>query len=72
MPELKQQEVPAAGLKVWNVFMDLINCRPARHAPVTWSELNNYLAVTGTELSPTEVNTWRALERTYLEAIPKD
>lgn len=52
--------------------MELINRRPARHSPISLTELNAYLDLTGAHFNHVEMERFIALDRAYLAAIPKD
>lgn len=72
MPALKTEPVPGYAIHIWNAFMELVNCRPAKYAPISWVELKAYVELTETKLTPSDVNMLRAMDRQYLESIPKD
>lgn len=51
--------------------MELINRRPAKGAPIPFSELKAFCELTGVELTPLDVNRLMAMDRTFLDAIPR-
>lgn len=69
---MEETPIPSSGRKVWNVFMELINRRPIRGAPIPFTEIKAFCELTDIELTPLDVNRLMAMDRTFLDAIPRN
>lgn len=68
---MEETPIPPSGMKIWNIFMELVNRRPGKGVPIPFTELKSYCDLTGTELTPLDVNRFMAMDRAFLDAIPR-
>lgn len=71
MKGMEETPVPLVGRVAWNVFMELVNRRPTRGAPIPFTEIKAYAELTGQELTPVDVQRLMAMDRAFLDAIPR-
>lgn len=74
-PELYVPDVPDGLTVIWANFVELSSTRTqtmSGYAPISFSEINAYLALSGLRPSPWEVRVIRALDRIYLEETSRD
>ena len=58
-------EIPAGFKKAFRVFSELASTRSELN-PITFTELNSYLSVSGTELTPLEVKAINTFDQSWV------
>lgn len=62
--------VPPSHVHVWNAWLDItFTSGYWRKHPLVWTEFKAFLELTGTELSPQDVNMVREMDSAYLGSI---
>jgi hypothetical protein len=73
--ELIGPEFPELLERVWFAFFDLNSTRgvgPSGPNPITYSEIKDYIELTGKALRPHEVEAVKRLDRIYLKVAHSD
>ena len=64
-------EFPELLSHLWEVFVDLSNSRSEK-VPLTYSEIKAYTDLTGTSLSPKDVEVIKRLDNTWLRIMSSE
>lgn len=71
LKELEPIEFPKLVANIWTCFIDLSYSRTSGMSmnPLSYTEIKNYLELTGTYLSPEEVKALKRLDASYMRIM---